>query len=203
SAIPASRVNALLIDAGSTKRGIVGSVTNHVHPSVRFVGAHPLTGSEKGGPQHARADLFDDRMTILTPTERTSAETLASGRTFWESLGCRTVTMTPDEHDQILAFTSHLPHLVSAALAGTLAPEWRSYCASGFRDVTRLAAGDPDMWAAILMQNSDHVTAALDRLQARLDVFRAALQLSDTNAMTELIRRLLTEAKGVRDDLGS
>ena len=107
---------ALLTDAGSTKRDVVSAVETGLAAQVRFVGAHPLAGSEKKGPDFADADLFVDRWTILTPTEKTPVAAVEDARSFWHALGSRVRLMSPEDHDRALALTSHLPHLLAAAL---------------------------------------------------------------------------------------
>jgi prephenate dehydrogenase len=195
---PRCRPGTLLTDAGSTKAAIVGALDGRLPEPVQFVGSHPLAGSEKRGPEHARADLFEGRLAVVTPTERTPPAALERTLRLWRGLGARVRVMAPEEHDQALAVTSHLPHLVAAALAGVLPDELRELTATGFRDTTRVAAGDPALWTGIFEQNREAVLAALRRLQARLEGFRAALQAGDRRALADL----LTEAKGVRDALG-
>ena len=118
---------------------------------------------------------------------------------FWKRLGARVLLLGPQDHDDALAVTSHLPHLAAAALANTLPDHLRGLAASGFRDTTRVAAGDPDLWAAIFAQNRGAVLHALARLADQLAAYRGALEHDD---MTTL-RRLLDQAKTVRDALGS
>ncbi|HWT83507.1 MAG TPA: prephenate dehydrogenase, partial [Candidatus Methylomirabilis sp.] len=104
-AVPAG---ALVTDAGSTKRQIVETIESHLAASDVFVGAHPIAGSERTGAVHARAGLLHDRVCVLTPTPRTSAARLQRARDFWGGLGCRMLEMSPAEHDEVLAYTSHL-----------------------------------------------------------------------------------------------
>jgi prephenate dehydrogenase len=186
---------AILTDAGSTKQAIVEAV----EAEPRFVGAHPLAGSEKKGVEYAHADLFVERWTVLTPTARTLPEAVARVRSFWEALGARVRLMTPADHDRALALTSHLPHLVAAALAGLLPDEWRDLTATGFRDTTRIAGGDAEVWTPIFQHNRAAVLAALDQLEQRLQQFRHALVNDDVAQ----IDQLLTQGKKVRDALGS
>ena len=190
---------ALLTDAGSTKDLIVSVVGQQLPNDVQFVGAHPLAGSEKRGAEHARADLFDNRLTVITPGDNTPADAVERATQFWESLGCRTAQLSPKRHDEIVAMTSHLPHLVAAALAGILPADFHPFVASGYRDTTRIAAGDPGLWSAILDQNSGQILKALGELEQRLNQFKQALAAGDN----EMLVRQLTEAKKVRDDLGS
>lgn len=193
------RPGALLCDAGSTKAAIVAGIEGKLPADVHFVGSHPLAGSEKHGPDFADAELFRGRLTILTPTPRTDATAIARVSEFWEALGARVRLMSPEEHDRGLALTSHLPHLVASAVAGVLPDELHELTASGFRDATRIAAGAPALWTAILMQNRVAVLDALARLNERLARFRAALEANDVTAVDDL----LAQAKKVRDALGS
>jgi prephenate dehydrogenase len=197
----ACRRSAILTDAGSTKAEIVRAVEANLVPgrAGRFVGGHPLAGSEKAGPDHARADLFDGRLVVLTPTQHTDRDALAAVARFWEDLGARVKQMLPEHHDAAVARTSHLPHLVASALAGSLPPDLFELAASGFRDTTRVAAGDPDLWAAIFDQNRRSLGLALDQFLARLAEFRRALSDDDLGTL----QRLLVQGKQVRDALGS
>jgi prephenate dehydrogenase len=193
------RPGTLFTDAGSTKAAIVQKVESRMPEGVAFVGSHPLAGSEKRGPEHAEANLFEGRLTIVTKTARTDAEALARTTEFWQSLGSRVRVMDPVEHDKSLAFTSHMPHLTAAALASALPAELHDLTAAGFRDTTRIAAGDPAIWSAIFAQNREAVLAALDRLGGQLLRFRSALETGDWPTVHELLMR----AKEARDALGN
>lgn len=188
----------VLTDAGSTKAVIVRAVDGRLPDGVAFVGSHPLAGSEKRGPEFADADLFVGRWTVLTPTEATDAPALECVTAFWQALGSRTRVMSPEEHDRALAITSHLPHVVAAALAGMLPDELRPLAATGFRDTTRIAAGDPGLWTAIATHNRSALAEALLRLEQRLAGFRQAIEAGDWAALHALLAR----AKENRDALG-
>jgi prephenate dehydrogenase len=198
AAAPVCRPGALLTDAGSTKDTIVRSLDGTLPPHVAFVGGHPLAGSEKRGPEHARADLFENRVVVLTPTPRTDPAAVERVGAFWKRLGARVMLLNPQDHDDALAVTSHLPHLVAAALANTLPDHLHTLAATGFRDTTRVAAGDPELWAAIFAQNRGAVLAALARLADRLAAYRDALEHDDMRTL----REMLAQAKVVRDALG-
>jgi prephenate dehydrogenase len=193
------RQGTLLTDAGSTKATIVRSIQGRLPAGVHFVGSHPLAGSEKRGPDHAHADLFQNRLTVVTPAGLEDAVAAEKIATFWRALGSRVRMMTPEDHDAALALTSHLPHLVASALAGVLPPEMFDLAATGFRDVTRIAAGDPSIWTAIFAQNGPALLAALTTLEDRLAEFRDALE----DGQEAAIDTLLTQGKRVRDALGS
>jgi prephenate dehydrogenase len=183
AAASACRPGTVLTDAGSTKAAIVDAVESHLPASVAFVGGHPLAGSEKQGPEYADPALFRDRVVVLTPTATSDEQAVARVAAFWESLGARVRRMSPDAHDRALALTSHLPHLVAAALAGVLPPELAGLTASGFRDTTRLAASNPELWSAILDANREAVLDALALFQGQLREFRRALEAGDRDAV--------------------
>jgi prephenate dehydrogenase len=173
----------LITDVGSSKRLIVETIERHPRSAAAFVGAHPLAGSERRGASHARPDLLEGRVCILTPTPRTPLERTREALSFWTTVGCRVVEMSPVEHDEILAYTSHLPHAVAAALAGSVPAEWLPLAAGAYRDGTRVAAADPEIWAAIFRENRGPILKALGTLQDCLDAFKYALMTDDEQAI--------------------
>jgi len=185
----------LVTDAGSSKRQIVETVERHPRSATVFVGAHPLAGSERRGVDHARADLFDGRVCVLTPTPRTRPDRSRLARNFWGAVGCRVLEMSPAEHDEVVAYTSHLPHAVAAALASSVLPQWLPLAAGAYRDGTRVAAADPGIWTAIFRDNRGPLLKALGTLQERLDAFKYALMTDDEEA----IRHWWNQAKERRD----
>jgi prephenate dehydrogenase len=195
-AAPACAAGVILTDVGSTKSGILRALAGRLPEGVTFIGSHPLAGSEKTGPEHARADLFENRLVVVTPGEATGRAT-ARLMAFWHALGASVVPMRAEDHDRALAMTSHLPHVVASALAAVLPDEWRFLTATGFRDTTRIAAGSPEMWQAIFLANRACVLEALDRFSEQLEKYRAALAAADG---AELLR-LWQEGKQVRDAL--
>ena len=199
AAAPHCPLGALLTDAGSTKAAIVARLDGHMPEGVAFVGSHPLAGSEKRGPEHADPDLFQGRLTLVTPGPHSDLTAVARTANFWGVLGSHVRVIDPVEHDRAMALTSHLPHLVASALASVLPPELHELTATGFRDTTRVAAGDPSLWTGIFLQNRDPVLAGLKRVEERLATLRAALEGGDRAALD----RLLAQGKKVRDALGS
>ena len=188
---------AIFTDGGSTKAGIIAAVNGRLPEGVAFVPAHPIAGSEKNGVENARADLFENRLTILTPLDAPDAVDRVTS--FWQALGSRVIAMSPDDHDRALASTSHLPHAVASAVAGVTPVEWLPLAAGGFRDVTRIAGGDPQLWTAIFQANRGAVLAALEQFTTRLDEFRRLLETGDGAGLGQW----LAEAKQVRDALGT
>lgn len=188
---------ALITDAGSVKGTICTALSTGLPSSAQFVGAHPLAGSEKQGFEHADAALFEGRVCVVTPLASTSSSAVDRVRRLWESVGSTVLEMSPQDHDRALAETSHSPHVIAAALAAALTPENARLTASGFRDTTRIAAGDPQLWSAILLANAESVLSSLNRFGDALEAFRRALQ--DGNG--ERLRELLSAAKSKRDAL--
>lgn len=189
--------HVLVTDAGSSKRQIVEAVERDPRSAGMFVGAHPLAGSQHSGSAHASAQLFDGRVCVLAPTPRTRIDRLRRARSFWQSLGCHLVEMAPAEHDEIVAYTSHLPHAVAAALASTVPVEWQPLSAGAYRDGTRVAAASAELWTEILRDNRGPLLKALGHLQERLDSLKYALMTDDEEA----IRRWWEQAKASRDRL--
>jgi prephenate dehydrogenase len=196
---PQCQPGTLLTDAGSTKAAIVAAIDGNLPPEVHFVGSHPLAGSEKRGPEFADADLYLNKLTVLTPTPRTNPAGLSQTQSFWEALGSHVKVMSPDEHDRALAKTSHLPHLAAAALAGLLPPVLYELTATGFRDTTRIAAGDPELWTGILLQNRQAVLEAIGAFLDRLNQFKQGIKTNNRG----MLDTLLAHAKRTRDALGS
>lgn len=197
SAADACRAGTLLTDAGSVKGTICRALDGKLSKNATFIGSHPIAGSEKQGFRHADANLFEGRICIVTPNATTSADQLLRLKSFWQTLGLAVLEMSPDEHDRALAETSHLPHVVAAALAATLSPSNRHLAATGFCDTTRIAAGDPDLWTAIFLANADDVLARIDSFSDSLRVFRIALNNRD--AVT--LKKLLQVAKTARESV--
>ena len=183
AAAEAGPASLLVTDAGSTKRGIVRAVEAHPRGRATFVGAHPIAGSERKGAAHARADLFEGRACVLTPTAQTPPDRLGRAREFWRATGSRLVEMDPATHDEALAYTSHLPHAAAAALAAAVPAELLPLAAGAYRDGTRVAGSDAELWAAIFLENRDYVLQALDVYEAQVGDFRRALQASDADAL--------------------
>jgi prephenate dehydrogenase len=198
------RPGTLITDAGSTKRTIVAELTEAAAgpnwpAEVRFIGSHPLAGNEKKGPQHASADLFDGRTVLITPTSASLPADVRRLNDFWSGLGATVREMSAEEHDQALAVTSHLPHLAAAAIAGVTPEQYVSLTAGGWQDTTRIAAGDPALWRQIMLANRENLLAALARLSTSLEAWRRAIEAQDGAEL----ERLLTEAKRIRDAVGS
>jgi prephenate dehydrogenase len=189
----------LITDAGSVKQPLVAALDEGLPRGCRYLGSHPLAGSEKSGAAHADAELFEGRVAIITPTRNTRGEDFDLIEEFWKGLGSVVVQMPPDEHDRALALTSHLPHVAAAALAAVVPEKLFRLCGTGMTDTTRLAAGDVELWKQILMLNRDNVLAALEQYGAKLTALHAAVR----DGQWDDVARILTAAKKNRDALGS
>ena len=170
---------ALVTDAGSTKAEIVRTC-EPLFTRAHFIGGHPMAGSEQTGVEAARTDLFENARWILTPTAQTNADALNHLTSIIEKMGAQVIEMDAARHDEVLAVTSHLPHMTAAALMhvfGSLKDENAArVVASGWRDSTRIAAGSSEMWRDIALANRGALLNALDEMDDSLQQFRAALQ---------------------------
>jgi prephenate dehydrogenase len=198
------RPSALITDAGSTKETIVSTVDAALsgrRAGLPFVGSHPLAGDHRGGAEFARPDLFEGRTVVITPTAESRPAAILEISGFWQSLGAHVMTMTPSEHDAALAATSHVPHLVAAALAAATPEKLLPLAASGWRDTTRIAAGDPSLWQPIFATNRQYVLESLDRFLEQISTLRRSLEHEDERQL----HRILEQAKSIkriRDALG-
>jgi prephenate dehydrogenase len=189
---------AVVTDAGSVKGSICESIGSEPAPGIFFVGSHPLAGSEKQGFAHADPDLFAGRTCVVTPAMGTDGSAIACVGEFWQRLGSSVLMLSPVEHDRVLARTSHMPHAVAAAVAAALCPADIPLAATGFRDTTRIAAGDPALWTSILSANRVAVASELQSHIDRCQQFVSALQAGQV----ELVEHLLAEGKRCRDAVG-
>jgi prephenate dehydrogenase len=174
---------AIVTDVGSTKRSVVHLAEKLLPKNVDFVGSHPIAGSEKRGVEFSRADLFSNRLCIITPTKQTKKPAMEKVEKFWQSLGMRTTRISPDDHDRLLADVSHLPHLLAAALVAMQEDAGLELSGKGFLDTTRIAGGDGALWRDIFLDNADNLKAGLKRLKSQLAAVESML---DSKSQDEL-----------------
>jgi prephenate dehydrogenase len=189
----------VVTDAGSVKGPVLAELRPIFQGRGRFVGSHPMAGSEHTGLTAARAHLFDGTTCIVTPEPDTDAAALALVCDFWKGIGCRVAELPAAEHDECVALVSHLPHLLAATLVNTVAARNEHafrVVGPGFRDTSRVAAGPPAMWREILRENSAAVLPAIDALIAKLSEFRQTLALADDGRGTH---ELLAAARATRE----
>lgn len=192
--------NAIVTDVGSVKSVICRHGTAALRDRARFVGSHPMAGSDRGGFAHAEPDLFRGRPCFVTPLEDSEAGAVDQVIAFWRALDADVIIENPERHDEIVAHISHLPHVVASALCtflGQRDPQWRDFASTGLRDTTRVARGDPELWRGILEQNREEVLRALRGMQDELEAFHAALANEDYFA----IKRSLERGRDYRDGL--
>lgn len=199
---PAVKLGATVTDAGSIKTEICRA-GQYLLPGT-FIGGHPMAGSEKAGVRAARADLFEGRTYLLTPSEEADPELLGRFEEFVRALGAVPVTTNPPEHDRLVAFSSHLPHLWASALALGLARSADGqnlipFAGSGLRDTTRIAASDPDLWRDIFLGNRQNVLWACEQVEGALGALREALQAEQGDQLLAALQ----EAKEFREALGT
>jgi prephenate dehydrogenase len=204
-ALPGLAQGAVVTDVGSTKANLCRELSGDVADrGGRFVGSHPIAGSELEGLDAARADLYQRAVVVVTPDDGvegslTSAKLIGE---IWEAAGAMVVTMSPEEHDVILAKTSHLPHMIAALLAATVAVDGELdrkslFCGQGFHDTTRVAAGSPRVWLDILRTNRKSVYHELTSFRNRLDEVISWLDSKDFPALESF----LAESKAVKEQL--
>jgi prephenate dehydrogenase len=190
--------NVFITDVGSTKETICSRLDQKTLPNgCRFIGSHPLAGKEKSGVEHADADLFENRLVVITPTASAHDRDIGLLIQFWRSLGSLTASMSPAEHDRTLARTSHLPHLLSALLAERLQLQDVQYTGPGYHSTTRLASGQPELWRDIVSHNAEAILEAIRDYEGALRDLREKIERNDWEA----VARFLEHAKRNRDML--
>ena len=191
---PALGEDALVTDVGSSKAAIVRKAESLARATPRaFVGSHPMAGSEKSGYGVARADLFQGALVVVTPTEASAPGAVKTVTAFWEQLGARVTALDPESHDAAVAAISHLPHLVACALVDGVvreSPGALAVAARGFRDTTRIAAGDPTMWQEIFLANKAPLRASLAAFRRSLDELEALIEAGDPAAVEAALLRI-------------
>ena len=201
SVAPALAPDAVITDVGSAKASVVAAVRaafGHVPPG--FVPGHPIAGTEQSGVAASFAELYRNRKVILTPVPETDPAATARVQVMWEAAGAQVECMGVKHHDEVLAATSHLPHVLAFQMVDTLArmsdeDEIFRYAAGGFRDFTRIASSDPVMWRDICLANAGAVLKMLNRYRGDLDCLAEAIRAGDAAGLERIFRN----AKAARD----
>ncbi|MCU7836879.1 MAG: prephenate dehydrogenase/arogenate dehydrogenase family protein [gamma proteobacterium symbiont of Taylorina sp.] len=194
--------NTIITDGGSTKANVIAAAeTVFDELPVNFVPGHPIAGTENSGVESSFATLYQDHRVILTPSDYTDSKALETVSILWKAAGAQVVLMEARHHDQVLAATSHLPHLLAFSLVNTLTTldekqEIFENAAGGFRDFTRIASSDPSMWQDICMANKEALIEHLDHFTEDLNQLRSALEKGDG----ETLKQIFVRAKQSRDD---
>ena len=193
---PVLKPGCILTDVGSVKKAVISAIEPHTPPHIHFIPGHPIAGTEKSGPESGFPELFIDRWCILTPLPDCDQAALDRLQQFWLDLGSFVEIMTPDHHDQVLAITSHLPHLIAYSIVSTASDledvtrsEVIKFSAGGFRDFTRIAASDPTMWRDVFLTNKDAVLEMLGRFSEDLSALQRSIRWNDGDALFDLFSR--------------
>ena len=203
---PALKPGAIVSDVGSCKKVMFDDVRPHLPEGVHMVPGHPVAGTEHSGPESGFAELFEDRWCILTPGPEADAGAGERMTELWRRAGMTVEIMDAGHHDQVLALTSHLPHLIAYTIVGTaidledeLKKEVIRYSASGFRDFTRIAASDPVMWRDVFLKNRDAVLDALGRFTEDLTALQRAIRRGETKTLEDHFTRTRDIRRGIID----
>lgn len=195
---PWLRPQTIVTDVGSVKGPILQVMQQPEYSNIRFVGSHPISGSEMFGPQSARQGLFESKKFIVTPTAETSPEALERIKQLWQAIGSNVYEMEADLHDRIFSEVSHLPHLLAyatiEAIGTSNTPDSLRYFGAGLKDFSRIAASSPVMWADIFLDNQ-HLLSSLARFRQTLDKFEKLIREQDRETLIDS----LTHSKELRD----
>jgi prephenate dehydrogenase len=191
------RRGCIITDMGSTKAAIVARAEKVLPHSLLFVGSHPLVGSEKKGAANANAQLYEGGSCVMTPTDKTNRLAREKIKQFWTQLGSSVRFMSPQEHDEVLAYISHVPHLAAFALMKAMPDNYLDHATQGLKDMTRIAASDPQVWRDISMSNPKPLLKALDDTVKILATMRKAIVGRDGEVLTDILK----QAKDKRDRL--
>ncbi|MDD5428262.1 MAG: prephenate dehydrogenase [Candidatus Omnitrophica bacterium] len=181
---------AVITDVGSTKEWIVAQLEKASKgSSVNFVGSHPMAGSEHNGVEFSRDSLLEEAPCIVTKTSRTDNSALSKVVNFWKRLGGRVKVMTPAQHDRSVALISHLPHIIAFGLAGAVPEKDMAYAAESFRDTTRIASSDPNLWADIFLTNRKEAIKACRMFERSYKNILKALSINDHNGIVNALKK--------------
>ncbi len=184
----------IVTDVGSTKQLPHKWAKQYLPKYVKYVGSHPIAGSEQRGVEFGRDDLFETAVCILTKDKTTDNSAVRTLKKFWTLLGCRVSIMTPQLHDKILGDVSHLPHALAASLLNASDLKELKFCGNGFVDTTRIASGPANIWADIFYTNSENICKGIDKTIKQLLKLKKEVKLKNKNK----IEKLLEEARQKR-----
>lgn len=202
SVLPAMKPGAVLTDVGSTKGWFVKKIRSLLPPHIHYIGGHPMAGRERSGMEAAQADLFRDKWFIFTPLPDTPPDLMQRLRQLIQLTGAKTAELDERTHDQVTAVISHVPHVVAAGLVQLLRKQsdpalTARFIGGGFRDTTRIASSDADMWADICMTNGENIAAELDATVNLLGNVATMIRAGDRQGVHDYF----TQAKQLRDAL--
>jgi len=196
--------NAILTDTGSVKKEVMKIIHNINLTNIHWIPSHPIAGTEESGPRAGQAEMFQNRWCIISPPKNCSEQPIKSLKNLWEAIGSKVKVMTPEEHDEILSLTSHLPHAIAYNIVRTvmsvedkLKQEVIQYSAGGLRDFTRIAASNPLMWRDIFLDNSENVSKGIDNFIEKLNELKKAV--NDKNG--DKLYQIFNSTKEVRKEI--
>ena len=194
----------IITDVGSVKKEVINSVKKYLPKNIDFVPGHPIAGTENSGPESGFAGLFKNGWCILTPSKNTSKNSVKIIKYMWQLVGMKVDIMDSNYHDEVLAITSHIPHIIAYSIVGTVAnlqttikKEVIKYAASGFRDFTRIAASDPIMWRDIILYNRQSILKMLNLFKKDLSKLEHAIENNDD----KFLLNLFTKTRKIRKDI--
>ena len=189
--IPNISSKAILTDTGSVKSPLLKMMSSPKYKNIRFVGGHPIAGSENFGPAAAKQDLFYGKRCILTPEEKTDKDLILVVRRFWESLGAKVFEMDAESHDQMFASVSHLPHILAyaciQAISNTDSQEALGHSGAGLKDFSRIASSSPQMWADIFLENQENLLPRVAAFNEVLSALEKTIKKNDKRKLVELL----------------
>ena len=194
----------ILTDTGSVKKEVVKIIHNINLKEINWIPSHPIAGTEESGPKAGNADMFENRWCILSPPKDADAQSINFLKLLWEAMGSKVKIMTPEEHDEILSLTSHLPHAIAYNIVRTvinvedkLKQEVIQYSAGGLRDFTRIAASNPLMWRDIFLDNNENISKGIDNFIEKLQELKKAL--NDKNG--DKLYQIFNSTKELRKEI--
>lgn len=193
--------NAIITDAGSVKGFLTRKIEKNMKKGIHFIGVHPIAGSENNGVENASPDLFKNAVCVITPTEKTNKQAFNTIKKIWQGVGSKVFVSSPEKHDKVLAFSSHLPHLAAVSLVNTFNVLNKKqhiaedFVGPGFLDTTRVASGSPEIWKDICSGNSAAILKALESFRKNI----VKLENDIKGKKWNLIFKSLGEAKNTRD----
>ncbi|MFH1355380.1 MAG: prephenate dehydrogenase [Candidatus Omnitrophota bacterium] len=178
------RKDCIVTDVGSTKRAIASRLEK-LFP--HYIGSHPLAGSEKQHIANACVGMFKDSLCILTPTKSTKTKSLSQIRMLWQEMGAKTILLSPEEHDKILSFVSHLPHIAAFSLMGAIPGRYLKFAASGLKDTTRIASSGGELRTDIIFSNKNNISRSIKVFQHNLSKINLAIETNDKRHLVSIL----------------
>ena len=195
---------SILTDTGSVKKEVMKIIHNMNLKDINWIPSHPIAGTEESGPKAGYAEMFESRWCIISPPKDIAEQTIKILKSFWEAVGSKVKIMTPEEHDEILSLTSHLPHAIAYNIVRTvinvedrLKQEVIQYSSGGLRDFTRIAASNPLMWRDIFLDNNENISKGIDNFIEKLHELKKAL--NDKNG--DKLYQIFNSTKEVRKEI--